>query len=439
MERVTRSSAAAKPSPRTSASPRRENSNGREQQQQRRRDAAASAARAGRSIKKEGVSPTRTGQQDPLHDVLTATLRGLRIRKQLRSESTAVINSIVDVIFRHLRSQKDCFSSVERLRTGSYYENVKIRQPDEFDVMLAIPVRSVEILPFDDEGAFYSVAVKGRCRTHPLEQFVLENGVVSANEMLTKFRKHVVNALKKAGMTDVQVERKKKGCPAVTLLVTEEDLDIGLDIVFGLAVHSSWPSFTNDGFKIEKWLGSKTKKNFKLKPFYLVPKYEGNGNEELDGVCARDTWRISFSHVEKEILKSHGSTKTCCEVEGTQCCRRECLKLLKHLLKALQDKYPKDLPKFYSYQAKTTLLHACTVRVHDADWRIEDLAHCFHLLLEDFQRYLREGYLPNYFIPTHNLLGSKCSQRSCNLLADYIAFEQNNMFPIFFSNSCIRP
>ncbi|MFT7807114.1 cyclic GMP-AMP synthase-like [Arapaima gigas] len=309
----------------------------------------------------------------------------------------------------------------------------QICQPDEFDVMLAVPVHSVEIRQFDSEGAFYSVAIKERSRRHPLGQFALEDGVISASDMLAKFRKHIMNAVRKMGMTDVRVERKKKGCPAVTLLVKEEDLQIGLDIVLALEVRSCWPTFTKDGFKIEKWLGSKVKRDFKFKPFYLVPKYEGNGSEELDGVCARDAWRISFSHVEKEILKYHGSTKTCCEVGGTQCCRRECLKLLKHLLKALQEKYPKDLSKFTSYQVKTTLLHACTVRVHDTDWRMEDLGYCFQMLLEDFQRYLQGGHLPNFFIPTHNLLGPKVNQRSCNLLAKYIEFQQNNMFPIFFS------
>ncbi|XP_048858308.1 cyclic GMP-AMP synthase [Brienomyrus brachyistius] len=374
----------------------------------------------------KGLTP-----KDNVTQVLLTTLDKLRIRKSPRSESTAVINTIVENIVKYLKRQTDCFRQVTSLRTGSYYENVKVGQPDEFDVILAIRVQSVDLREFGDDGAFYSVAVKEKSRGHPLADFLHGHGVVSASEMLAKFRTHVKNALDSTAMTDVQVERKRKGSPAVTLLVKKDGLQISLDVVLGLEVHSTWPPVTKSGFLIEKWLGTKVKKEFRFKPFYLVPKYEGNGSDAQDGICAKDAWRISFSHVEKDILKSHGSAKTCCEAQGTKCCRRECLKLLKHLLEKLKEKYPKDISKFCSYHAKSTLFHACAEYADDSDWKMEQLDWCFLRLLEDFQNWLRKGVLPNFFIPTHNVLGSKCNQKSCNLLADYIDFEKNNMFPIF--------
>uniref|UniRef100_A0A3B3RXL9 Cyclic GMP-AMP synthase n=1 Tax=Paramormyrops kingsleyae TaxID=1676925 RepID=A0A3B3RXL9_9TELE len=265
------------------------------------------------------ASKSRAAETD-VHQVLSTTLGKLRIRKTTRSESTAVINTIVENIIKYFKNRTDCFNQVTSLRTGSYYENVKVGQPDEFDVILAIRVPSVDLRPFGDDGAFYSVAVKNT-RRHLLTDFLQGDGIVSASEMLAKFRAHVKNALKSTAMTDVQVERKKKGSPAVTLLVKENGLQISLDVVLGLEVHSAWPSFTKTGFLIEKWLGTKVKKDFRFKPFYLVPKYEGNGSDALDGIYAKDAWRISFSHVEKDILKYHGSAKTCCEAEGTKCCR----------------------------------------------------------------------------------------------------------------------
>uniref|UniRef100_A0A0F8C1Y4 Mab-21-like nucleotidyltransferase domain-containing protein n=1 Tax=Larimichthys crocea TaxID=215358 RepID=A0A0F8C1Y4_LARCR len=46
----------------------------------------------------------------------------------------------------HLKQNTVCFKEVEEpLRTGSYYENLKISNPDEFDVMLPIPVGRVDI------------------------------------------------------------------------------------------------------------------------------------------------------------------------------------------------------------------------------------------------------------------------------------------------------
>ncbi|KPP61227.1 cyclic GMP-AMP synthase-like [Scleropages formosus] len=237
---------------------------------------------------------------------------------------------------------------------------------------------------------------------------------------------------------DVEVKRKKKGCPAVTLQIMKSDMEfpISLDIVLGLEVHSSsWPSFTKDGCKIEKWLGSKVKRDFKFKPFYLVPKYEGKGNEAKEGVLAKDAWRISFSHVEKDILKNHGKVKTCCEKQGVQCCRKACLKLLKHLLHTLKERHQKELSEFSSYLAKTVLLHACSSRVDDNYWATANLSHCFQMLLEDFEKYLKSGSLPNFFIPSHNLLASGYSRRSCEHLADFIAEQRNNGFPIFSGSS----
>lgn len=62
---------------------------------------------------------------------------------------------------------------------------------------------------------------------------------------------------------------------------------ISLDIVLGLQVKSSWPTFAQEGFKIDKWLGTKVKKELKSQSYYLVPKYEGKGTVELEGVCTR--------------------------------------------------------------------------------------------------------------------------------------------------------
>lgn len=74
----------------------------------------------------------------------------------------------------------------------------------------------------------------------------------------------------------------------MTLTRKIKSTTISLDVVLCLQVKSSWPQFTKDGFKIEQWLGAKVKDVYKrCKPFYLVPKYEGKGNAEEDGVLAK--------------------------------------------------------------------------------------------------------------------------------------------------------
>ncbi|TDH01534.1 hypothetical protein EPR50_G00181050 [Perca flavescens] len=318
-------------------------------------------------------------REDKVNSILNKTLENLKIKRDERSDAAEVINKIVKTITVHLKKNTQCFKEVTDLPTGSYYENLKISKPDEFDIMLAIPVDRVNVNPFGDDGAYYSVELKRG--ESPLQKF-LEKNILSASKMLKEFRDEVKKCVKR------------------------------------------FP-----GIKIDGWLGTKEKQEYKRKPYYLVPKYEGRGNVENDGVLAKDTWRVSFSHIEKAILKNHGSEKTCCEKAGARCCRKDCLKLLKHLLKLLKEK-DSSFDKFCSYHAKTTLLHACCSRTKDSDWIGSNLSSCFQLLLKDFIGHLEAGVLNNFFIPTQNLLSGP-TQSKCKSLALRIREEWENGFPIF--------
>ncbi|XP_076015235.1 cyclic GMP-AMP synthase-like [Genypterus blacodes] len=376
--------------------------------------------------------------------LLRTTLNALRIKMKDKAKAAAVINDLISDIMEHLKKNTVCFKDVQqKLGTGSYYENLKIADPDEFDVMMPMRVDRAEIKPFKEDGAFYSVGLKrGK---NPLKRFQQEGSShLSASEMLQDFREEVKKCVKKLKSVevlpdvevppDVEVIRKKRACPAVTLLIRQKELvELSLDVVLCLEVKSTWPSFTQGGLKVERWLGGKAKQQFKYLPFYLVPKYKGCGTVVCDGVRAKDVWRLSFSHVEKAIMKNHGSKKTCCEAGGAKCCRKDCLKLLKHLLHLLKDQDQKSFEKICSYHAKTTLLHACCSRVDDSDWEDSRLAECFRGLLEDFEGHLTEQKLTNFFIPAHNLL-SDVSRKSCTSLASRIREQRERGFPIFMEN-----
>lgn len=73
----------------------------------------------------------------------------------------------------------------------------------------------------------------------------------------------------------------------MTLTTTVQSVTISLDVVLSLVVKSSWPTYTKEGFMIDGWLGKKVKQEFKYKPYYLVPKYEGCGTAEDGGVSAK--------------------------------------------------------------------------------------------------------------------------------------------------------
>ncbi|XP_030296993.1 cyclic GMP-AMP synthase [Sparus aurata] len=370
-------------------------------------------------------SAEKLPEKAAVDSILSKTLVNLKIRKKEISDAAEVVNKITNAIINHMKQKSECFKEVGNpLRSGSYYEKLKISKPDEFDVMVPMLVDRASVEPFGKDGAFYSVGLKRG--NNPLKKFQ-EEDTLSASDMLKEFREEVKKSVK--GFTEWEVTKKKRGCPAVTLITQVKSITISLDIVLCLMVKSSWPSFTNDGLKIEGWLGTKVKREYKQSGYYLVPKYEGNGNREDDGVLAKDSWRVSFSHIEKAIMKNHGSEKTCCEQGGARCCRKDCLKLLKNLLSELKES-DSSFDKFCSYHVKTTLLHACCSRTKDTDWSASSLSHCFQQLLQDFVAHLESGELNNFFIPTQNLLSGP-GPKKCNMLACRIREECDRGFPIF--------
>lgn len=70
---------------------------------------------------------------------------------------------------------------------------IQISNPDEFDVMVPIPVDRVNIEQFGQDGAFYSVELKRG--NSPLQKFQ-ENNTLSASEMLDEFREEVKKCVK---------------------------------------------------------------------------------------------------------------------------------------------------------------------------------------------------------------------------------------------------
>ncbi|XP_020565002.1 cyclic GMP-AMP synthase isoform X2 [Oryzias latipes] len=261
------------------------------------------------TVKKKGDSILKETVKKKDDVILKETLKILKIKMEERSNVAKEINDIKKHLTNHLKEKTQLFKEVqEPLNTGSYYENLKISNPDEFDVMLPLLVERAKPEPFKEDGAFYKVALQRE--NNPLKD-LQKDGFLPASQILAEFRKEVKKLLK--NVEEWKMVQAKPGCPAVTLTKTVGSIPVSLDLVLCLQVKSSWPPFTTDGFKIEGWLGAKTKQEHKRKPYYLVPKYEGKGSVEHNGVASKDAWRISFSHIEKEILKNHGSAKTCCE------------------------------------------------------------------------------------------------------------------------------
>uniref|UniRef100_A0A672I2A2 Cyclic GMP-AMP synthase n=1 Tax=Salarias fasciatus TaxID=181472 RepID=A0A672I2A2_SALFA len=224
----------------------------------------ASKARAANGSDKEATeratktkkTPEESSQSEEtkaMNSFLNNTLETLKIKKDDKSKTAKVVNEII----KNIKVE-------EPLRTGSYYENLKISSPDEFDVMIPLLVERVEITPFGEDGAFYSVGLKRG--SNPLRKFQ-EGETLSASEMLSEFRDEVKKCVKQ--FKEWTLDKKKAGCPAVTLSTTVQSVTISLDVVLCLMVKSNWPSFAKDGLNVKHWLGTKFKREFKFQPYYL--------------------------------------------------------------------------------------------------------------------------------------------------------------------------
>ncbi|KAI1241140.1 Cyclic GMP-AMP synthase, partial [Lamprotornis superbus] len=359
---------------------------------------------------------------------LREVLSRLSLARDDVSEAATLVNRVVSHLVQAIRAKDSCFSSIERQSAGSYYERVKISEPNEFDIMLVMPVARIQLDEADDTGAFYYVSFKRSPKEKGWLKFLEEDGKLSAFKMLQALREIIKQEVKNIKDVEVTVARKKAGCPAITLQIKNPPSEISVDIILTLEAQQSWPLSTQAGLKIEQWLGTRVRRDMRFRSLYLVAKQ--NKNEK---VLRGNTWRLSFSHIEKDMIKNHGNSKTCCESDGPKCCRKGCLKLLKYLLEQLKMKYPKELEKFCSYHVKTAFLHSCVTWPNDSDWHLGDLDHCFQQCLGFFVDCLQKSQLTHFFIPQYNLLSLEDKAKH-HFLSRKICHELNNGFPLFHEN-----
>ncbi|KAG5842276.1 hypothetical protein ANANG_G00175910 [Anguilla anguilla] len=356
-------------------------------------------------------------------------MKHLTPRRADQQHSAKLVNDLRDSLLDFLKKNKKqpYFRSVTVLNSGSYYEIVKINDPDEFDMMLLLPTPRLtwtELKEF--HGLHYSVSLIRPTRTE-IQAFLLADGLtISASRILSEMRCLVRNFISTykvpKGAGRWVLNRKRPSSPAVTLSLMCNAQDgeqatelLSVDIVPALEAPElqAWPLAARDGLKVDNWLGKKARRDLTRQSFYFVPKKPAGRNLSD---AAKESWRISFSHIEKEIIKNHGQARTCCEGHATKCCRKKCLMLLKCLIEGLKVRFPEELERLCSYHGKTAFLHTLCRRGRDSQWAPGDLPSSFMELLLALQDHAFRGQLPHFFIPAYNLFAAPAfprKARSC--------------------------
>ena len=62
--------------------------------------------------------------------------RKVQLSQKRKSEALSYWEPIVDCIINYVKRNDDRFASLRRFGSGSYYERAKVREPNEFDLML---------------------------------------------------------------------------------------------------------------------------------------------------------------------------------------------------------------------------------------------------------------------------------------------------------------
>uniref|UniRef100_A0A8C3N753 Mab-21-like nucleotidyltransferase domain-containing protein n=1 Tax=Geospiza parvula TaxID=87175 RepID=A0A8C3N753_GEOPR len=200
---------------------------------------------------------------------LREVLSRLSLLREDVSEASTLVNTVVPHLVQAIRDKDSCFSSIERQSAGSYYERVKISEPNEFDIMLVMPVTRIQLDESDDTGAYYYVSFKRSPKEKGWLKFLEEDGKLSAFKMLQALREIIKQEVKNIKGMEVTVARKKAGSPAITLQIKKPPLEISVDIILTLEAQQSWPCSTQAGLKIEQWLGTKKRRDFRFRSIYL--------------------------------------------------------------------------------------------------------------------------------------------------------------------------
>ncbi|VDI24805.1 Hypothetical predicted protein [Mytilus galloprovincialis] len=120
-------------------------------------------------------------------------------------------------------------------------------------------------------------------------------------------------------------------------------------------------------------------------------------------------WRISFSIPEKLIIHTWSHTQLLCYA------------ILKVLLKEVFKKNKILDSLLCSYFLKTTLFWL-SEEVDTTNWVPEKLLHCLDMCLSRITYWITQKYIPNYFIPEHNMIDRQYDQQAWDELLALVSF-----------------
>jgi hypothetical protein len=300
----------------------------------------------------------------------------------------------------------------EILRSGSYYEKMKIDKPNEYDCLFTCEIRAEVV--FNDRD----------CRSKSFCALRLPSGNAADVKMVCssdhrdylcpkafkdQFREKIEIVLSEFSLPGCKIYTRKHDHknPAVTLEVDRprQGTVYSIDLVPAVRL-VEWPKTAASW--TSTWLVTQKVNEIKSKYPCVVPKIRPD--EFPSDVDDCRFWRLSFSGAEKEIIlhadgthvRKHESTGSS-RVKST--CRKDVLRLLKEDLV----KFGRVHKPISSYDLKTTFLHLLDEKPEDSDWATDKLINRYVDALAKVVDGIERETICHYFV-NENLFDTKLRQ-----------------------------
>ncbi|GBM38621.1 Cyclic GMP-AMP synthase [Araneus ventricosus] len=360
------------------------------------------------SCESQSLEPKRL--RKPGVTILKEILKKIKLDENLIRENNEILQSFLSSFIEEMKKKDELFNLLfQRVHyTGSFYHDLRISQPDEFDLNLILNLGLKE----SDFEVTYSPQVSAYARyhlknpeaaakKHPKLLSLFENDYL----ILEKVRKWIQSVVDKAlqfyTLSVRNIYRIDRSCsgPARTLKLMKRNggcIDIDLVPVFSCTLPTKQPGI--DG-RVEKILGSTL-------ATFLAPKpYSPSGQAPVNEKERTRLWRTHFPDAEKKLIRGIG-----------------CVKPVIKLLKLLRDKNPWKI--LASYYLKTVVMWMMLENLEKEGWREEKLKEnwkedkIYERFIEALKKLaacVEQRNIPYFFSKKNNLLSKISHEEALNI------------------------
>lgn len=331
-------------------------------------------------------------------------------------------------------AEKDPLFTNTILQSGSFYEDLKVEGPDEFDFMICLEelstpgVCAIRAIPFrsvQDPG-YVDIEIEDPISRKRWKEYTSKNkkNFLKPKTLLEKFKSLIdeVLAEKKEHLSEKlakKVEVQLRKIP-VTLTLTwngteYKHYEISVDLVLCISVNG-WPKDSNVKDRCDRFhSGYEMIRKATQGGYHLIASCIGEAGKR------RPCWRLSFSRAEGILLKQL--------FENSSLVHKTAVKILKVVRKkneselCLYEEEPEftnnpdvavnciGLPEssylitwaFHSYVLKTMFLHEWFEYPEESYWTLDKLAVRLHSIIERIHKSLQGRDIRSFWLPDYKL------------------------------------